>query len=503
MIIQRKIKLFTIIGLILSGLFFALIVFTSIPLGIPGDWVWTRITEFPGLPIYELIALVLFLAVAIFCAFKIDFRLSKLSHKLIFIFLIIVMSMMFDYYILLSGRVGVAEHIFAVIDPYTSGYLMVAGEIKDSGKYFTNFDKVLEKDSYDSNHIDVHPFGNIAFCYAVIQWCKNSPTPPWLIEKLLPDSIMADVRAAGKNEVFHGVTQNDTVYIAAAMIVLIFLAMNFVSRIMLIASLLIMTKGSSRNLGLNSLLLGFSIPAVILFLGQHDVMMFFIGSICTLLLALAIKYEWKKFPVYAVLTGIMLGVGVIHTLAFSMFIFAAILTIFYCRRLQHRFLKITALIGGGLSLVVLCVLCGIDIITICLLASRNNSRFFIESARCWYWFPFNFLDFMIFLSPFLAILPLLLLPKIKALKKQKFAPAQALALACIVTLFILLISPFSRGEMGRLLLFFMPLYSLSACLALAYQKLQNKIYLLCVLSVIAEVVLLIAMRLALKLTMTF
>jgi len=503
MIGQGRIKLFTITALALNILFFILIALTSIPLGISGDWVWTRITEFPDFPIYEFIVIILFLIISILCAFKIDFRLSKISNKLVYVFLIIIMSMVFDYYVLLSGRAGISEHIFAVIDPYTSGYLMVAGEIEEPDKYFSNFDKVLEKDAHDSNHIDVHPFGNIAFCYAVLEWSRKSPTPSWLIEKILPDKIMKNIRTAGKNGVFHDVTHDDTVYTAAAMIVLIFLAMNFISRIILVLALLIMTKGSSRNLGLISLLLGFTIPAVILFLGQHDVMMFFIGAVCTLLLSLTIRREWKFFPIFSVLTGIMLGVGVIYTLAFSMFIFAAILTIFCCRRLCGHYAKISALIAGGLLVVGICMLSGIDIITICLLTSRNNSRFFAESGRCWYWFPFNLLDFMIFLGPFLAILPLLLLPKLKILKSLKFAPAQALALSCTFTLFILLISPFSRGEMGRLLLFFMPIYALSACLALVYQKLSNEIYFLCILNSIAGVTLLLAMRFALKLTVTF
>ena len=503
MIVRKKIKLFAIIGLVLSLLLFALVAFTSIPLGIPDDWVWTRITEFHEFPVYEFIAIVLFLAIAIFCAFKIDFQLNKLPNKLVYVFLIIIMSMMFDYYVLLSGRAGISEHIFAVIDPYTSGYLMVAGEIKEPAKYFSDFDKILEKDAYDSNHIDVHPFGNVAFCYVVLEWCRKSPASSWLIKKLLPDNIMADVRTAGKNGVFHGVAQSDTVYTAAAVIVLIFLAMNFISRILLIAALLTMTRGSTRNLGLNTVLLGFSIPALILFLGQHDVMMFFIGSICTLLLTLTIKYEWKRFPVFTLLAGVMLGVGVIHTLAFSMFIFAAVLTIFCCRNSSGRYLKIGTLFGGGLSVIALCMFWGIDIITICLLASRNNSRFFAESDRCWYWFPFNLLDFIIFLSPFLTIMPLLLLPKVKMLKRFKFAPPQALAFSCVVTLFFLLISPFSRGEMGRLLLFFMPVYSLSACLALVYRKLSSKIYFLCILNSIAAVALLLALRLALKLTMVF
>ena len=503
MIIKRKIKLFAISGLILSGLFFSLVVFTSIPLGIPGDWVWTRITKFPVFPLYELIALISFLAIAVFCAFKTDFQLDKLSHKLVYVFLIIVMSMMFDYYVLLSGRVGTSEHVFAVIDPYTSGYLMVAGEIKKPGKYFSDFDKVLDKDSYDSNHIDVHPFGNIAFCYAVLEWCRNSPTPEWLVKKLLPDNVLTDVREAGKNGAFHGVSRNDAVYVAGALIVLIFLAMNFLSRIMLAAALLIMTGGHSRNLGLNSVLLSFSIPAVILFLGQHDVMMFFIGAVCTLFLSLAVKREWKKFPVFSVLTGIMLAVGVIHTLAFSMFIAAAILTLFLSRRLSGRYVKIGALIGGGLSVVFLCMLYGIDIITMCLLASRNNSRFFAESSRCWYWFPFNFFDFIVFMSPFLAILPLMILPKFRMLKSLKFSHIQALALSCVSVMLFLLVSPFSRGEMGRLLLFFMPLYALSACLVLAYQKLSNRIYLLCMLNAIAGTTLLLAMRLTLKLALVF
>lgn len=503
MIIKRKTKLFAIIALILSGLFFSLVVFTSIPLGIPDDWVWTRITKFPAFPLYELIAIILFFATAVFFAFKIDFQLGKLSHKLVCVFIIIVMSMMFDYYVLLSGRVGVSEHVFAVIDPYTSGYLMVAGEIKKPGKYFSDFDKILEKDAYDSNHIDVHPFGNIAFCYTVLEWCRNSPAPEWLVKKLLPDNVLADVREAGKNGAFHGVSRNDAIYVAGALIVLLFLAMNFLSRIMLAAALLVMTRGSSRNLGLNSILLSFSIPAVILFLGQHDVMMFFIGAVCTLLLTLTIKYEWKKFPVFSVLTGMMLAVGVIHTLAFSMFIVAAILTIFFSRRLSGRYVKIGALTGGGLSVVLLCMFHGIDIVTMCLLASRNNSRFFAESSRCWYWFPFNLFDFVVFISPFLAILPLMILPKLKMLKSLSFSHVQALALSCVSVMLFLLVSPFSRGEMGRLLLFFMPLYALSACLVLAYQKLSNKIYLLCVLNAAAGTALLLAMRLTLKLALVF
>ena len=500
---SKKIKLSAIVSLILSGLFVLLVAFTSIPLGISGDWVWTRGAGYPVFPVYELIALVLFLAIAVFCALKIDLLLKKLSGKLIYILIIIFMSTLFDYYILLSGRAGISENIFAVIDPYTSGYLMVAGKVKEPGKYFSGFDEVLEKDAYGSNHVDVHPFGNIAFCYAVIEWCRNSTTPSWLVERFLPRDIMAEIREAGKNGVFHGVTQNDTVYMAAAVIVLLFLAMNFVSRLLLTAAFLIMTGGSSRNSGLNCLLLGFSIPAVILFLGHHDVMMFFIGSICALLLALTIKCEWKKFPVFAILTGVMLAVGVIHTLAFSMFIFAALLTILCCRRLDGRYVKIGALIGGGLSVIAVCMLYGIDIITICLLASRNNSRFFAGSGRCWFWFPFNLIDFLMFISPFIAILPLLVLPKLKALKNLRFHPVQTLALACAASLVILLASPFSRGEMGRLLLFFMPLYSLSACSSLAFQKLSNKIYFLCILSSIAGTMLLLAMRFTLKLTLTF
>ena len=65
---SKKIKLSAIVSLILSGLFFLLVTFTSIPLGISGDWVWTRGAEYPVFPVYELIALVLFPALALACA---------------------------------------------------------------------------------------------------------------------------------------------------------------------------------------------------------------------------------------------------------------------------------------------------------------------------------------------------------------------------------------------------------------------------------------------------
>ena len=496
-----KIKFLVISSLSVIFIFSLLAAFTSIPLGIPSEWTWCRVDKLDYFPLFELIAIGFFFAVSVFLVYNIDRKPVELSRKLLYILIIIVFASFYDYYIILSGRSGISEQIFSVIDPYTSGYLMLAGKINEPCDFFQKYDQFLEKDACSSNHLDVHPPGNVAFSYLVLESCRNSPLPAWVINQVLPSGVMKDVNYAAQAGVFKDVSFDEKLNQAAAFIVILFLLMNFISRILLVSALLVFSRGVTRNIGLNTLLLGFGIPGLILFLGHYDVMMFFIGASCSLLLALAVAKEYWKFPIFSMLTGIMLAIGVIHSLAFAALIFAFILTIFCCRRQDRKYYKILMLIIGGGIVVAICQVFDMNIINMCLLSSRNNSRFFAESGRSYFWLPFNLLDFFIFAGPLLVTLAFVFLPKLKEYKRFNWPSVQAVCFAAIFIMLLLLISPFSKGEMGRLMLFFMPFYALGAGLSLAHLKLNSRNYAMLVCTVGATGMMTIVLRLFLKLVL--
>ena len=453
--------------MIISATLLCLIIyFTNVPLGIVKDWTWGRhVTSI--FPVYELAAISIFFIISVVIAYKAGRYAKSVNEAIICILLILGCGAFIDYYILQSGKFGLNENIFGVLDKYTGGYMTEAANIKEPGQYFRSFHVKLSKDEDKSNHVDVHPPGNIMLSYAVLQWCRRSKVPDKILHAVLPGAIFEELDTARKDGVFNGVPDENAVFTAGAFMVLISLICLTLARLLIIAASLALCRQCG-NFGLTALLTATAVPAPILFLGHYDVLMFFLGAICCFLFSLG--ENSKRGYWWDIATGIALGCAVLFSLAFSGMILFVIACVGISRPMDRRnWYRIAAVTGGGLAVVALCYLCGIHIIEICYYASRNNSRYFAESGRSMFWPPFNILDYLIFGGVFLFFMPLNEISRIKLKNPCRFK----IYIFYFSVLLLLFISPFSRGEMGRLLLFFMPAGLMLSLAAVARKKLDN------------------------------
>jgi hypothetical protein len=151
-----------------------LVAFTRIPLGIKGDWIWERL-DILNISVYDVVmcSAIIFFGIAI--AFIIDFKLPKemFKTKLFGVFVICIIGLIFDYNVLLSGRIRIAENVIAVADKWTTGYLTQASNIEDLQTFWRDYHNSIALDQENSNHTDVHPPGNTIFSYFVIKFVSH------------------------------------------------------------------------------------------------------------------------------------------------------------------------------------------------------------------------------------------------------------------------------------------------------------------------------------------
>ena len=390
---NRLNKIYLPLMLITAFLLCIVIYLTNIPLGITSDWSWGRHDKV-FFPVYELAAIAIFFIISVIIAFKAGRFARSASEAVVCILLVLGCGFFIDYYMLQAGKFGLNENIFGVLDKYTGGYMTEAANIKEPGQYFRNFHIKLSKDEDESNHVDVHPPGNIMLSYTVLQWCRNAGVPGKILQTVMPAAIFEELATARKDGVFHGVPDEDAVFTAGAFMVLLSLVCLTLARLLIIAAALSLCRQCG-NFGITALLAICAVQAPILFLGHYDVLMFFLGAVCCFLFALS--ENSKRGYWWEIAAGFALGCSVLFSLAFSALILFVFAGVGISRPFDRRnWYRVAAVAGGGLLVVILCYICGIHIIEICLYASRNNSRYFAEAGRSIFWAPFNILDYLIF-----------------------------------------------------------------------------------------------------------
>ncbi len=473
--------------------------FTNIPLGIPSDWVWGRHQQIT-FPIFEFITLSMFLAISIFFTYVIRKHSRNMKEIWVCVALILGCGMFTDYYMMQVGKFGINENIFGILDKYTGGYMTSAANIKNPGKYLTEFHLRLKRDEDKSNHLDVHPPGNVMLSYIVLQCCRNSPLPRCILNTILPEAVFKELQTARQDGVFQDVPNNENIYTAAAFMLLLMTVGITLARLLIVLSAINLCRYRG-NLGLAALLAAVTVPSSILFLGHYDVLMFFLGALCFYTFTLG--KNAKKGFYWDALTGFLLGISVLFSLAFGAIILLFFLYCFCMGLTERRYwLRGAAIAGGGLIVILLCYCFNIRIIEICYYAARNNGRYFAEAGRSMFWGPVNLLDYLLFGGVFLFYMPLseisrVSIHKLRTLKNKRFImPACYLAI-----LLFLLVSPFSRGEMGRLLLFFKPCGLILSTSALMRKKLDDKTWYLFIIVAVLSLLLIFLSRITLKLIM--
>mgnify|MGYP006879611538 CR=1 FL=1 len=473
--------------------------FTNIPLGIPSDWVWSRHQQIT-FPIFEFITLSMFLAISIFFTYVIRKHTRNMKEIWVCVALILGCGMFTDYYMMQVGKFGINENIFGILDKYTGGYMTSAANIKEPGKYLSNFHLLLERDEDKSNHLDVHPPGNVMLSYIVLQCCRNSPLPHRILNTILPEAVFKELQTARHDGVFQDVPDNENIYTAAAFMLLLMTVGITLARLLIILSAINLCRYRG-NLGLAALLAAVTVPSSILFLGHYDVLMFFLGALC--FYTFTLKKNEKRGFYWDALTGFLLGISVLFSLAFGAMILLYFLYCFCMGFTERRYwLRGAAIASGGLIVILLCYCFNIRIIQICYYAARNNGRYFAEAGRSMFWGPVNLLDYLLFGGVFLFYMPLSEISRVSIHKLRTLKNKRFIMLACyLAILLFLLVSPFSRGEMGRLLLFFKPCGLILSTSALMRKKLDDQTWYLFIIVAILSLLLIFLSRITLKLIM--
>ena len=448
-------------------------------LGVSGEWSWLRLQN-PEIPVMEIMAVIILFAIAAGTAFFVDFRCAAPRGRIAGIILILLCGLCIDYQILRSGRAGVNENIVGIIDKYTSGYMTEAGKISSPVKYFTDFINPLNSRSTTPEHIDVHPPGNIIASWLALKLCRESAALRQVTGSLLPAGTIDDVTTENA-----GVAEKEVwpfmVY-AAALLVLLMLAGVTLGKGLILLAGFVLIKKQPAFAGLTALAL-LAVPGPILFIGHFDPPFFFLSSLCCLFLVLA-AVNAKPTLLWAGLCGFCLGVGTVFTLAYGtliILVFAFFLIKAWTGgELRKNLIIAGTIAGGGLAVAILCYLSGFRIIEIFLQCLHNQARFHADTGRSAVWAVFNFLDVLLFLGAPGFLLPFFLAAgKITELRNKGFKAVIGdnyvlITVLYAVMLLFMCLSPLTRGEMGRMLIFYMPLPLVLACAMIFEQPLAKR-----------------------------
>lgn len=443
---------------------------TLFPIGIPGEWTWPRskVQLEPFLAYAIVGAGYLF---ALLLAWLYEHRADTASVRLCILLLISGLGMWFDYNALLMGRAGIFESVEGVFEEYTSGYLTEAiRHVRAPVQYTRDYWRRLEKDEDKRNHLDVRPPGNVIFSWCVLEAGRRGRFPDRLMHFLI--SQETHERGLAYSEMLRCLyPEFDLMYASAERIVFCFFLMLCVARLLILFALLVLLRFRIRNGGVVAVLMASGLYAPVVFLGHYDTMLYFWGSICVLLLALSFRYD-RRFGWWGAAAGAVMTLSCMFSLAFLAMGFFAVLAYMLRRGLKGGGRRAAWLIGGGAAVLLLLELCGVRVILMSFLALRNNARFFEEAGRsALLWPPLNFLDLTLFegamwLFPVLMAIPYCwrtLRPLVQCDGRWRFrwpllmSDGGAWLASLLIVGFLLCISTFSRGEMGRLFLFIMPL----------------------------------------------
>jgi len=184
---MKQNNLFKLSILLLSALFF-LLLFTTMPLGIPGEWVWQRLPFPSEIPVEALAAVFITAAAGFFLAYIIDRKIPgpRWKWKLSGIILLSFCGIFFDYTVQTTGRISVTENYITVGDNWSTGYLTQAANIKDIRTFLADYEENLSiKEKKIIHHNDVHPPGNTVYAYIFLAAMKRFPDTAKKIVHLL------------------------------------------------------------------------------------------------------------------------------------------------------------------------------------------------------------------------------------------------------------------------------------------------------------------------------
>ncbi len=370
--------------------------------------------------------------------------------------LLVTISITLQLSLVYTGRTAVAaELVDRALADQTTGYFRTAADSDDLGLLLANYPAAMPQ--FESEHLRTHPPGLVIANWLIIRAMERFPTLSaaaarkilplrctdlWLTEQ--PVSIVAGLGLAAVLPLF----------LAALTIPLAYLLANE-----------IMNEGSAR---LAAALVA-TLPALLLFTPLADQVLAFLGvaGIFLLMLAMRTRHTSLFFAaglILAIASFISLGSLAFLAIAAILFVVIAWSTDSLKTGQVGWILGVGAFLSGFfLPWLLYWRFAGVAPWQIA--QTALDQHYLLVTSRRDYglWLGFNVVDLILF-SGLTVIFGFggALIMAVKQTPKRRLQPVGGLTLALALIILLLLISGSTRGEVGRIWLFFMPLLTISA-----------------------------------------
>ncbi|MDD5598400.1 MAG: hypothetical protein PHV82_10680 [Victivallaceae bacterium] len=449
-----------IAGICLCSSFFLLaVIFDLFPLGIPGQWVYPYNTKGIFSFFHLSCGCLIFATICCLIRYIRSTPETGRSEKIIVLLIAAAAGFFFDVQVLKSGRMGMGENLFAIYEPFATGYYQKALKIDSAGSFLAEFNKNQRYRGF-INHSDVHPPGRTLLSYGIYTLVRNSPGLTSLLLKTMPCSMSDMFVQIQQENLLPQFKFTDAVKAAAVLHIYLFLLIILAGKLFFA---LIIWQTYGLDFSLETSVLYLFVPTIPLFLGHYDGLL---GTVSAFIILYALwKPGGKYLPAANFILGICCSVFILQSMAVAVpclwLVFFWLSRSYEKEKTSHLKFAVTRYFipyGLGILAFIIFMYLVFDFILpgVLFACFRNNELFFQEqSTRSIIWKLLNPVEFLIGagLSTFFLItvwaFDYFRAVKSGFLKKiPRLSDKQALEFASVLILAVLLITP-TRAEVAR------------------------------------------------------
>ena len=321
--------------LVLSGISLGVLWLTKIPLGIPGEWTWTRVTTQP-----DTLVNVLLLSVA--AGFYLSvvrlgwrrFRSASFTSSSVevAVWLAILVAISFTWiWIVQEGAPpanGLGKAPFVLYYPSSSGYFTRARyDSPKAGPFLSTYEDLMREG--DVLHVGTHPPGLFLFFHGLIAACESSAWLAAFAEMTTPSSFRDGCDVISQN-VLRSHPPRSLLPLDRQVLWLATLIVMASAALVVVPIFAVVSRTHGLAVGWLACSLWPLFPAIAIFVPKSDVVYAFMGMM--------IVWAWlagsdRRSLTIAALSGLLAWCGLMCSLAFlPVFLFAALASL----RLGHR-----------------------------------------------------------------------------------------------------------------------------------------------------------------------
>ncbi len=454
---------------LLTAVVGALLWTNLLPLGVSRQWVW-RLRETPLMPGRASLAAA---AASLLAALVVldSLRAGRVPTKRrcgLLLALLIVLGAVAAMGIAANDRAYWVSAPAVIVSDVSMGYYHQALQIPHVSRYLAEYRR-RASDPDIPDRVRTHPPGPVLFCYALRSYFLSHPYVPGALGHILEGRLgltVPNLRQTIRN--FTAVPLSPLDAIIALVVALI------LSTIWVLIALPAFGIGAvifDRRVGLIMALLAISLPSLLHFTPTIDGLGAVLAATFVYLWLLALRgRRWWAYLLAGAAAAIMLmwsfGYPTLAVLAV-----AVAITAWRQASLDQR-----RAIGGGLAVCLatfvtayaaLYAWSGYNVLSALLASLTAHQQILASWGRSyWVWVPMNLYDLLLFMGPALATVAVA--TTCQGLSSHRWPHlAHSFVWGLIVIVGLLLISGSTRGEVGRIWVFLMPLVALPAAYSLA------------------------------------